>query len=133
MIFKIVFVCLGFALTSVGNAKNNHRKPASGSFSCSSADGKLLVEGGDSSAGTWVNTVTLNKKNLVKDKEFKAAQVYKGQSQFSFLVMDENLSATLARVETLRHGSLASGLWIKSSAGDGSDDEAVPVKCEFAY
>lgn len=109
------------------------RKPASGGFECTSSDRKLIVTGGDSSAGTWVNEVKLNNRVLVKDKDFKAGQIYKGESQFHFLILDQDLNATVARVETLRNGAKSYGHWIQSSGSQGTEPKSVAITCEFTY
>ncbi|MEM7647385.1 MAG: hypothetical protein AAF203_10780, partial [Pseudomonadota bacterium] len=94
MLKKISKVLLGLSILMGVSVAS-----ASGGFACKSLDGQIKVDGGDSSAGTWVKTVELNGKTLIKETDFTADHLYKG-SHFSFLIMDQFRNVSLLRVET---------------------------------
>ncbi len=108
---------------------------ASGGFICQTKDKSIVVEGGMSSAGTWVETVSMNGKSLKKTEEFTASQIYLGPRVFNFLVMDGEYNAHLLRVETAVFDDGVNG----SSKGTVIVNEHQPkqvkkaITCEFLY
>lgn len=106
---------------------------ASGSFECKTLDSSVMISGGQSSAGTWVQSVTIDGLSLQRGTDFTADQLYVGSSVFHFTIMDGNYNLTLMQVETVKKNDLSAGIaTIPSTKEDGIAAEKVIV-CEFLY
>lgn len=100
---------------------------ASGSFDCKTLDGTVAVSGGQSSAGTWVQNVSIDGVALERDVTFTAEQLYVGKTVFHFTIMDGEYNRTLLQAETVSNGEISAGL-VKTEAG-----ESKVLTCEFLY
>ena len=100
---------------------------AAGSFTCTSADKKIVVTGTDSSMGSAVRTLTIDGVEQHKGEAFESSEMYNSTRSFSFKLVDGDYNGTILQVETVKAYPLASGLvWL-------DDKEPQPIVCEFEY
>jgi hypothetical protein len=104
---------------------------ASGGFTCESLDGQVQVNGGYSSAGTWVQSVVIGGESLVKGDDFTADQLYNNGPVFNFKIMDGEYNRILLVVETVAKNDLTAGLVTVNPYSDA--EEVKVITCEFSY